>query len=252
MTTRRLASLRTQDLRPTSTGDNGAIRPHPPPGNDSDDDENVENGRDGEGEQVVFKSLHCSRTKAAVAARVANRSATAELPDVQPAAAAGPSVAGPSNARLAAARPAAQLAASQPAAPQPAAAQPAAAQPVAPQPAAANAHPAAPGPVPGTPLLVARNNDQIPVFTLVYGRNGRVRMKRIHQRLRTVIKASYIALETELYVYDAFPDSLKQNKLELLARCLRSGAQAANDHEIYHKFSVDIDWTKEIIGLVST
>ena len=73
--------------------------------NDSDDDENVENGRDGEGEQVVFKSLHRSRTKAAVAARVANRSATAELPDVQPAAAAGPPVAGPSNARPAAAGP---------------------------------------------------------------------------------------------------------------------------------------------------
>ncbi|GJF00824.1 hypothetical protein PsYK624_171260 [Phanerochaete sordida] len=102
------------------------------------------------------------------------------------------------------------------------------------------------------PAEVVYHAGDIPLFTLVYGRNGRIRLKCIHHRLRRVIKTAFISLKYELYVYDAFPDTLKQNKLQFLAKCLKKAAMTLDEHEIYHQFSVDFNWTKEIISLLET
>ncbi|GJE86777.1 hypothetical protein PsYK624_028590 [Phanerochaete sordida] len=74
----------------------------------------------------------------------------------------------------------------------------------------------------------------VPLFSLVYGRKGKIKITRLNPRLRRVIKLSYIVLENDIYTIDAFPDTLKHNKL------------------VFLYISQNTDWTREVISLLET
>ncbi|GJF00684.1 hypothetical protein PsYK624_169820 [Phanerochaete sordida] len=161
-----------------------------------DDNENNENNENNS-EQDVSLAKSRSRTRVAVAARVAARSASA-----------GPARAGPSN----------------------------------------DAHAS-------DASSSAKEYDptaNVPLLTLVYGRKGKIRITRLNPRLRKVVKLSYVILENDIYTIDAFPDTLKHNKLVFLVRCLKRGADAAKDTDIRQYISRNADWTREVISLLET
>ncbi|GJF00543.1 hypothetical protein PsYK624_168360 [Phanerochaete sordida] len=97
------------------------------------------------------------------------------------------------------------------------------------------------------------DDGDVPLFALIYGRKGKLALKRLNPRLRAVIKRAYLIIEARVYTIDTFPDDLRFNKLRFLLKGMKRSAADLQEGEILEKFSAaHSDWTREVLSLLET
>ncbi|GJF00974.1 hypothetical protein PsYK624_172780 [Phanerochaete sordida] len=95
-------------------------------------------------------------------------------------------------------------------------------------------------------------NADVPLLQLAYGRWSKIKLSCLNPRLRDVIKLSHLILENQLYKVGAFPDELKFNKLRLLIKCLKKAAEQLDEPRILKQLRENTRWARELVSNLET